>query len=246
MFTSEICMPSENFVPMLSVSGLNVFHANLQVVWDLSFHVNKGELVTMIGPNGAGKTTTVETIVGPNRNATGSILLEGECILGSHPYDLFRKGLALVREKREIFPAMPVIENLLLGGTGNLNTKKSLDRIFRLFPVLQERKQQMAGTLSGGEQQMLAIGRSLMSEPRLLILDEPSTGLSPILTGQVFRSLEQLGREGMTILLLEQNVRNALAMCDRGYVLENGRIVQEGRSKELLHDPRIQKAYLGF
>jgi branched-chain amino acid transport system ATP-binding protein len=231
---------------MLKVSGLNVFHSNLQVVWDLSFHVNKGELVTMIGPNGAGKTTTVETIVCLNRNATGSILFDGENVLGHHPYDLFRKGLALVPEKREIFPAMPVIENLLLGGTGNPNTKKSLDRIFRLFPVLQERKQQMAGTLSGGEQQMLAIARALMSEPRLLILDEPSTGLSPILTGQVFRSLEQLGREGMTILLLEQNVRNALAMCNRGYVLENGRIVQEGKSKELLHDPRIQKAYLGF
>jgi branched-chain amino acid transport system ATP-binding protein len=231
---------------MLNVSGLNVFHSSLQVVWDLSFHVNKGELVTMIGPNGAGKTTTVETIVGLNRNVTGSIRFDGENILGSHPYNLFRKGLALVPEKREIFPTMPVIENLLLGGTGKTDTKKSLDRIYRLFPILQERERQMAGTLSGGEQQMLAIGRALMSEPRLLILDEPSTGLSPLLTGQVFRSLEQLGREGMTILLLEQNVRNALAMCNRGYVLENGRIVQEGKSKELLHDPRIQKAYLGF
>jgi len=231
---------------MLTVSGLNVFHTNLQVVWDLSFHVDKGELVTMIGPNGAGKTTTVETIAGINRNATGAILFDGESILGSHPYDLFRKGLALVPEKREIFPTMPVIENLLLGGTGNPDPDKSLDRIFRLFPILKERRKQMAGTLSGGEQQMLAIGRALMSEPRLLILDEPSTGLSPLLVGQVFRSLEQLGREGMTILLLEQNVRNALAMCNRGYVLENGRIVQEGKSKALLHDPRIQKAYLGF
>ena len=231
---------------MLTVSGLNIFHGNLQVVWDLTFSVNKGELVTMIGPNGAGKTTTVETIIGLNRKATGTILFNGESILGSYPYDLFKKGLALVPEKREIFPTMPVIENLLLGGTVNSNSDKALDRIFRLFPILQERKQQMAGTLSGGEQQMLAIGRALMSEPRLLILDEPSTGLSPILTGQVFRSLEQLGREGMTILLLEQNVRNALAMCDRGYVLENGRIVQEGRSKELMHDSRIQKAYLGF
>jgi branched-chain amino acid transport system ATP-binding protein len=200
----------------------------------------------MIGPNGAGKTTTVETIVGLNRHATGTILFDGENILGTPPYDLFRNGLALVPEKREIFPTMPVIENLLLGGTENLRAEKSLERIFRLFPVLKEREQQMAGTLSGGEQQMLAIGRALMSDPRLLILDEPSTGLSPLLTGQVFRSLEQLGREGMTILLLEQNVRNALAMCNRGYVLENGRIVQEGKSKELLHDPRIQKAYLGF
>lgn len=231
---------------MLRISGLNVFHGNLQVVWDLSFTVNKGELVTMIGPNGAGKTTTVETIIGLNHNASGSILFDGSEILGSHPYDLFRKGLALVPEKREIFPNMPVIENLLLGGTTNSGRDKTLSRIFRLFPVLQERERQMAGTLSGGEQQMLAIGRALMSDPRLLILDEPSTGLSPLLTGQVFRSLEQLGREGMTILLLEQNVRNALAMCNRGYVLENGRIVQEGKSKALLHDPRIQKAYLGF
>lgn len=179
---------------MLTVSGLNVFHANLQVVWDLSFRVNKGELVTMIGPNGAGKTTTVETIVGLNRKATGLIMFDGENILGSHPYDLFRKGLALVPEKREIFPTMPVIENLLLGGTANTNPDKTLTHIYRLFPILLERQQQMAGTLSGGEQQMLAIGRALMSEPRLLILDEPSTGLSPILTAQVFRSLEQLGR----------------------------------------------------
>jgi len=231
---------------MLSVSGLNVFHGNLQVVWDLTFHVNKGELVTMIGPNGAGKTTTVETIIGLNRKATGSVLFHGEPVLGHHPNDLFDLGLALVPEKREIFPSMPVIENLLLGGTGNADPEKTLVRIYGLFPVLQERERQEAGTLSGGEQQMLAIGRALMSDPRLLILDEPSTGLSPLLTGQVFRSLEQLGREGMTILLLEQNVRNALAMCDRGYVLENGRIVQEGKSKELLHDPRIQKAYLGF
>ncbi|MDD1694797.1 MAG: ABC transporter ATP-binding protein [Methanoregula sp.] len=231
---------------MLAVSGLNVFHGNLQVVWNISFHVNKGEIVTMIGPNGAGKTTTVETIVGLNRKATGSILFDGKPVLGHHPNELYAKGVALVPEKREIFPSMPVIENLFLGGTGNRDPETALTRIFRLFPILQERKHQEAGTLSGGEQQMLAIGRALMSEPRLLILDEPSTGLSPILTGQVFRSLEQLGREGMTILLLEQNVRNALAMCDRGYVLENGRIVQEGRSKELLQDAKIQKAYLGF
>ena len=231
---------------MLSVSGLNVFHGNLQVVWDLSFSVGKGELVTLIGPNGAGKTTTVETIIGLNRRATGSVLFDGKPVLGHHPYDLFAAGLALVPEKREIFPSMPVIENLRLGGTNNKEGEKALERIFRLFPILNERERQKAGTLSGGEQQMLAIGRALMSDPRLLILDEPSTGLSPLLTGQVFRALEQLGREGMTILLLEQNVRNALAMCDRGYVLENGRIVKEGRSKELLHDPHIQKAYLGF
>jgi len=231
---------------MLSVSHLNVFHNNLQVVWDLSFHVDKGELVTMIGPNGAGKTTTVETIAGLNKRATGSVMFDRQEVLGHPPYELFTRGLALVPEKREIFPSMPVIENLLLGGTQNPHREKALDRVFRLFPVLHERERQEAGTLSGGEQQMLAIGRALMSEPRLLILDEPSTGLSPLLTGQVFRALEQLGREGMTVLLLEQNVRNALAMCERGYVLENGRIVEEGKSKVLLNDPRIQKAYLGI
>ena len=184
--------------------------------------------------------------MGINRKATGSILFDGENILGRHPYDLFDKGLALVPEKREIFPHMPVIENLLLGGTGNAHPDRSLDRIFRLFPILKERAQQHAGTLSGGEQQMLAIGRALMSEPRLLILDEPSTGPLPPPDRAGVPVTRTAGREGMTILLLEQNVRNALAMCNRGYVLENGRIVQEGKSKELLHDPRIQKAYLGF
>ena len=238
-------MPSETTNPMLSVTGLNVFHANLQVVWDLSLHVDKGELVTLIGPNGAGKTTTVETIVGLNKKATGSITFLGENILGMHPYDLFHKGLALVPEKREIFPKMPVVENLLLGARDDTDSA-ALKHVYSLFPIMQEREQQMAGTLSGGEQQMLTIGRALMSNPKLLILDEPSTGLSPLLVGQVFRSLEQLGREGITILLLEQNVRHALNMCHRGYVLENGRIIKEGKAKELMHDPHIQKAYLGF
>ena len=231
---------------MLSVSHLDVSHANLQVIWDLSFSVDEGELVTLIGPNGAGKTTTVETIAGLNRNASGTVTFLNGNILGKHPYDIFRSGLALVPEKREIFTRMPVVENLLLGAGENEGYKKTLSHIYRLFPILDERRDQMAGTLSGGEQQMLAIGRALMSEPRLLILDEPSTGLSPLLVGQVFRSLEQLGREGMTILLLEQNVRHALELCHRGYVLENGRIVKEGKARDLLHDPHIQKAYLGF
>lgn len=239
-------MHSDERSPVLSVSGLNISHSNLQVVWDLSFHVDQGELVTLIGPNGAGKTTTVETIVGLNKKASGSITFLGEDILGMHPYDLFNKGLALVPEKREIFPKMPVIENLQLGIRDNSDPATGLKHVYTLFPILKERERQMAGTLSGGEQQMLTIGRALMSNPRLLILDEPSTGLSPLLVGQVFRSLEQLGREGMTVLLLEQNVRHALTMCHRGYVLENGRIVKEGEAKTLMHDPHIQKAYLGF
>ncbi|MDD1668079.1 MAG: ABC transporter ATP-binding protein [Methanomicrobiales archaeon] len=231
---------------MLEISKLNVFHGNLQVVWDLSVKVGVGELVTLIGPNGAGKTSTVETIVGLNRGAKGSIRFMGEEILGMRPHRIFEKGLALVPERREIFPDMAVLENLQMGGQGRPEWRKALSHVYNLFPVLQERERQRAGTLSGGEQQMLAIGRALMSEPRMLVLDEPSTGLSPLLVGQMFRSLEQLGREGMTVLLLEQNVRHALELCQRGYVLENGRIVLEGKAKELLHDPHIERAYLGI
>jgi branched-chain amino acid transport system ATP-binding protein len=231
---------------LLEISGLNVFHGNIQVVWDLTLTVDDGEMVTLIGPNGAGKSSTVETIVGLNRNATGSITFCKERILGLQPYDIFKKGLALVPEKREIFPKMPVIENLLLGVSGRAGGESRLQHIYTLFPILHERERQMAGTLSGGEQQMLAIGRALMSEPKLLILDEPSTGLSPLLVAQVFKSLERLGKEGITILLLEQNVRHALDMCERGYVLENGRIVLEGKAKDLMREKHIQKAYLGI
>jgi branched-chain amino acid transport system ATP-binding protein len=231
---------------VLEISNLNVFHGNLQVVWDLSVKVGEGELVTLIGPNGAGKTSAVETIVGLNRKATGSIRFMGEEILGMPPHRIFARGLALVPERREIFPDMAVLENLLMGGQGRPEWKKTLSHVYTLFPVLSEREKQRAGTLSGGEQQMLAIGRALMSEPRMLVLDEPSTGLSPLLVGQMFRSLEQLGREGMTVLLLEQNVRHALELCHRGYVLENGRIVLEGKTKELLHDSHIERAYLGI
>jgi len=230
---------------MLEIANLDVFHGNLRVVWDLSVTVGEGELVTLIGPNGAGKTSTVETIVGLNRNAKGSIRFLGEEILGLPPNRIFRKGLALVPERREIFPGMPVIENLRLGALGRTGWRAALDHVYALFPVLRERERQKAGTLSGGEQQMLAIGRALMSGPRMLVLDEPSTGLSPLLVGQMFRSLEQLGREGMTVLLLEQNVRHALELCTRGYVLENGRIVLEGKTRDLLHDPHIERAYLG-
>jgi branched-chain amino acid transport system ATP-binding protein len=234
----------ENIV--LEISHLTIFHGNLPIVRDLHLTVGNRELVALIGPNGSGKTTIVETIVGLNRIARGSIRFSGEEILGMRPHEIFRRGVALVPEKREIFPKMPVIENLLLGGSGQSSRDGDLQRVYHLFPLLREREQQMAGTLSGGEQQMLVIGRALMSGPKLLILDEPSTGLSPLLTGQVFRAVEQLGREGMTILLLEQNVRHALDMCQRGYVLENGRIVLSGKAKELMHEQHIQKAYLGI
>ena len=232
---------------MLEIANLNISHGHLQVVWDLALSVKKGEIVTLIGPNGSGKTTTVETIAGLNKTATGTVRFLGRDILGMPSYRIFQEGLALVPERREIFPKMSVFENLLLGSAGKEDVReKMLSHVFALFPVLHEREKQQAGTMSGGEQQMLAIARALMSDPKLLVLDEPSTGLSPLLVAQVFRSLEQLGRGGLTILLLEQNVRNALDLCNRGYVLENGRIVLEGKSKELMHNPHIQKAYLGF
>jgi branched-chain amino acid transport system ATP-binding protein len=231
---------------MLEISALNVYHGNIHVIWDVSLKIGQEELVTLIGPNGAGKTTLVETIFGVNRGATGTIELDGQRILGMPPYEIFSKGLALVPEKRELFSKMTVMENLRLGARDRNSAGDVLDQIFSLFPILKERQQQQADTLSGGEQQMVAIARALMSNPKMLVLDEPSTGLSPRLVVQVFTSLEQLGREGMTILLLEQNVRHALELCKRGYVLENGRIVREGRSKDLLRDEHIQKAYLGI
>ena len=232
---------------MLEISHLNISHDHLHVVWDLSLSVKEGEIVTLIGPNGSGKTTTVETIAGLNKNASGSVRFLGNEILGMPPHRIFKEGLALVPERREIFSKMSVGENLQLGVAGNGDGRdRMLDLVYSLFPVLHEREKQQAGTMSGGEQQMLAIARALMSDPLMLVLDEPSTGLSPLLVAQVFRSLEQLGRSGLTILLLEQNVRNALDLCNRGYVLENGRIVLEGKAKELMHHPHIQKAYLGF
>jgi len=231
---------------VLEVQGLNVWHGTMQILWGVHLSVQEGELVTLIGPNGAGKTTVVETLIGLNRKAEGSIRFQGEEILGWQPHRIFHAGLALVPERREIFPKMTVEENLQLGALGREDNGSTLSYVHGLFPILEERKRQLAGTMSGGEQQMLAIGRALMSRPHLLILDEPSSGLSPALVTQVFTTLERLGREGMTILLLEQNVRHALELCNRGYVLENGRVVTSGSSRDLLRDEHIEKAYLGI
>jgi branched-chain amino acid transport system ATP-binding protein len=231
---------------MLEIEHLNVFRSNLQILWDLNVRIEKGEVVALLGPNGAGKTTFVESIFGLTPSANGNIRFEGENIAGMPPHEIFHRGLALVPEKREIFPRMTVLENLRLGTGDRPGWEEGLNDIHSLFPILNEREKQLAGTLSGGEQQMLAIGRALMSNPKILVLDEPSTGLSPLLIGQVFRSLERLGRKGMTILLLEQNIRNALDLCQRGYVMENGRIVIEGKTKELYHNEHIQRAYLGI
>jgi branched-chain amino acid transport system ATP-binding protein len=231
---------------MLDIYKLSVFHNDLQVIWNVNFTVQEGELVALIGSNGAGKTSMVETIFGLNRNAKGEIRFMKENIMGLPPYEIVRRGLALVPERREIFSKMSVRENLELGAYIGKDMEEMLVRVYDLFPILKERTGQLAGTLSGGEQQMLAIGRSLMSEPRLLVLDEPSSGLSPIMVSQVFEALKRLKEEGVTILLLEQNVWKALELANWGYVLENGRISLVGKASDLLKDEYVRTAYLGI
>jgi branched-chain amino acid transport system ATP-binding protein len=208
--------------------------------------VHKGEIVTLLGPNGSGKTTFVETIMGLNRSARGSIQFLDEEILGLQPYDIVKRGIALVPEKRELFPKMSVRENLSLGGHLNSNSAGDPEPVLNMFPVLRERQDQLAGTLSGGEQQMLAIGRSLMLNPKLLVLDEPSLGLSPLFVKSVLESVAKLNESGLSILLLEQNVMHALEISHRGYVLENGRITIKGTAQELLDNQEIQACYLGL
>lgn len=231
---------------MLDIQGLDVLHGRLQVLWDLSLSVETGEIVTVLGPNGAGKTTLVETILGLNRPARGAIRFQGEDLVPLPTFERVRRGIALVPERRELFPKMTVAENLALGAYTRTDADGADTRIYDLFPVLAERKDQLAGTMSGGEQQMLAIARALMARPRLLVLDEPSLGLSPLYVSSVLDSIAALNREGLTVLLLEQNVRSALEASHRGYVLENGRVALEGPSADLLEDPRVQSSYLGL
>ena len=229
---------------MLEIDSVDVYHGRLQVLWNLSLTVGDGECVTVLGPNGAGKTTLVETVMGLNRPARGAIRFDGQELAGLKPNEVVARGISIVPEKRELFPRMTVAENLALGayarGAGNDA------RIYELFPILAERKSQLAGTMSGGEQQMLAIARALAARPRLLILDEPSLGLSPLFVSTVLESVAALNAEGLTILLLEQNVRSALEVSDRAYVLENGRVAIEGPSEALLDDPKVRSAYLGI
>lgn len=229
---------------MLEIDSLDVYHGRLQVLWDLSLNVGDGECVTVLGSNGAGKTTLVETVMGLNRPARGSIRFDGQELTGLRPNEVVSRGISIVPEKRELFPRMTVAENLALGAYARGSGDDA--RIYELFPVLAERRDQLAGTMSGGEQQMLAIARALAARPRLLILDEPSLGLSPLFVSSVLDSIAALNAEGLTILLLEQNVRSALEVSDRAYVLENGRVVLEGPSRPLLDDPRVQASYLGI
>lgn len=231
---------------MLEVKDINVYYGNIHALKDVSFNVNDGEIVALIGANGAGKSTTLKTVSGLLRSRTGDIVFNGKSIAHTEPYKLVSEGLAHVPEGRRIFLQMTVLENLEMGAyTQKDGIKEGIDDIFRRFPRLKHRKNQIAGTLSGGEQQMLAMGRALMANPRILLLDEPSMGLSPLLVSEIFDIIQEINKQGVTILLVEQNAKKALSIANRAYVLETGRIVKENDAQALLHDEAIKKAYLG-
>ena len=232
---------------ILNVENMNVYYGAIHAVKDISFHVDDGEIVTLIGANGAGKTTTLQTISGLLHSRTGSITFNGENLAGIPAHKLVSKGLAQVPEGRRVFLQMSVEENLEMGAyvRPNVEVDDSIAMVYEQFPRLKERRKQVAGTLSGGEQQMLAMGRALMSKPKLLMLDEPSMGLAPILVEQIFEIIQSLHKAGTTILLVEQNAQMALSVADRGYVLETGRIVNSGAGLDLLNDESVKKAYLG-
>ena len=232
---------------MLKVERIQVFYDAIQALKGLSFTVAQGEIVTLLGANGAGKSTTLKTISGLLQPRGGQIELDGKPLAGSAPHEIVRLGVAHVPEGRRIFPRLTVLENLKIGAYTRHGAAigDDIERVFALFPRLKERARQSAGTLSGGEQQMLAIGRGLMACPRLLLLDEPSMGLAQILVEQIFAIILQINREGVTILLVEQNAAMALAVCHRGYVLETGTVILEGKASELAGNDRVRQAYLG-
>ena len=234
---------------MLHVQHLAVFYSDMRALWDVSLQGNEGEIVTLLGANGAGKTTTLHTMSGLLRPRQGSITFQGQAIHRESPQGIVEAGLIHIAEGRELFPRMMVLENLELGAfpkRAHQLRRQSLAYVLDMFPRLRERQQQVAGTLSGGEQQMLAIGRGLMARPRLLMLDEPSLGLAPLMVAELFAGIRRIHAEQVTILLVEQNVHQALDIADRAYVLENGRTVRTGTAAELLVDDAIQAAYLGL
>ena len=232
---------------ILKVEGINVYYGAIHAIKDISFEVNRGEIVTLIGANGAGKTTTLQTISGLLHTRTGTITFQDQNITNIRADKLVSRGLAQVPEGRRVFLQMSVQENLEMGAytQSQAGVPKDLEMVFELFPRLKERRNQVAGTLSGGEQQMLAMGRALMSHPQLLMLDEPSMGLAPLLVEQIFEIIQNLNKQGSTILLVEQNAQMALSVAHRGYVLETGKIVTTGTGEELIRSPEIKKAYLG-
>jgi branched-chain amino acid transport system ATP-binding protein len=233
---------------MLRVENVNAGYGDIQVLWDVSFHVGEREFVVLVGANGAGKTTIMKTVSSLIRPTQGRIRFRNEDLDQVPPYRISDMGIAHVPEGRQLFPEMTVRENLELGSLSlraKQKRKQTMDWVLGLFPILMQRETQLAGTLSGGEQQMLAIGRGLMSLPKMVLFDEPSLGLAPLITQEVFRLAKQIHEEGMTILMVEQNVKQTLAICDRAYVLENGRIVLEGKGRELLENEDVKRSFLG-
>ncbi len=232
---------------MLEVNGIHVFYGNIHAIKDVSFYVKEGEIVTLIGANGAGKSTILKTVSGLVRPATGTIKFLGDNIVNLSPHIIVRKRLAHCPDGRRLFSQMSVEENLEMGAYTREDTdiKADMEDVFQRFPILKERRNQLAASLSGGEQQMLAMGRAMMAKPLLLMLDEPSMGLAPILVEQIFDMIAELNDAGTTILLVEQNAQMALSIADRGYVLETGSIVTTGNCTDLLNDKRVKKAYLG-
>jgi branched-chain amino acid transport system ATP-binding protein len=234
---------------MLKVNGINVFYGDLQVLWDVSFEVKEKEILVLVGANGAGKSTTLKTISSLLTPISGTIEFDGVRLDHLPPNKIIEQGIVHVPEGRRLFPDMSVEENLIMGslfGESKSKRNETMEYAYALFPRLKERRKQMAGTLSGGEQQMLAVGRGLMSRPKLMMFDEPSLGLSPILVQNIFDLIKKINQEGVTILLVEQNVTQTLAMCDRAYVLENGRNVLEGTGQELMANDHVRTVYLGI
>ena len=233
---------------LLKITGLQVAYGGIKAVKGVDLHVNEGELVTLIGSNGAGKTTTMKAITGSLPIADGDIEYLGKSIKGKGAWDLVKDGLAMVPEGRGVFARMTITENLQMGAyirNDKAGIASDIEKMFTIFPRLRERKDQLAGTMSGGEQQMLAMGRALMSRPKVLLLDEPSMGLSPIMVDKIFEVVRDVSAQGVTILLVEQNASRALGIADRGYVMESGAVTMNGAAKELLSDPRVRAAYLG-
>lgn len=233
---------------MLKVENLNVHYGAIHAIHGVSLEVHQGEIVSLIGANGAGKTTVLHTISGLKKATSGTVTLEGLDLFSIDPHKIVQHGMAHVPEGRRIFSEMTVMENLEMGAyirRDKAGIDADLEKIFHYFPRLRERSKQLGGTLSGGEQQMLAIGRALMSQPKILLMDEPSMGLSPLLVKEIFHIIGQLNRDGMTILLVEQNAKMALSIANRAYVLETGNVVMSGNARELLEDDKVRKAYLG-
>jgi len=233
--------------PLLKVTGLKVAYGGIQAVKGVSFEVQEGELVSLIGANGAGKTTTLKAVTGTQPVGDGDIEYLGRSVRGQGAWDLVRQGLVMVPEGRGTFTRMTILENLQMGAfvRNDKEIQADIDKVFGIFPRLKERARQLAGTMSGGEQQMLAMGRALMARPRLLLMDEPSMGLSPIMVDKIFEVVADIHARGTTVLLVEQNASRALSLADRGYVMDSGEITMDGPAADLLADPRVRAAYLG-